>query len=76
MPQLRINARLDEITAEDLTFLRHELGEISVTEVIKYSIKQAVKELKTKAKATHTKNQIFRNTLIGEKSRIGLSVKR
>lgn len=55
MADIRINARLDEQAANDLSFLRHELGETSITHVIKLSIRKLAEEVRDSTKAKHQK---------------------
>ena len=61
MTDLRINARLDEETSNDLSFLRQELGDTSVTDVLKYSLKRAAQELRDRIRAKSQK-QIWLNS--------------
>ena len=61
MTDMRINARLDEETSNDLLFLRQELGDTSVTDVLKYSIKRAAQELRDRLRARGQK-QIWLNS--------------
>ncbi len=51
MGTARINARLDEETARDLEFVREALGGLSVTEAVKYALKQAAEEIRDRERA-------------------------
>ena len=51
MSELRINARLDDVAANDLSFLREELGNTSITDAVKYSISKVARELRDNRKA-------------------------
>ena len=65
MTDMRINARLDEETSNDLLFLRQELGDTSVTDVLKYSIKRAAQELRDRLRAKSQKQIWLNSGLIG-----------
>ena len=65
MTELRINARLDEAAVNDLSFLRKELGDRSVTDVVKYSIKKAAQELRESTKAKRQKQIWLDSGFIG-----------
>ncbi len=56
MNELRINARLDEQAANDLRFLRKELGDSSITSVVKYSIQKLAQELRDNTRAEQQNN--------------------
>lgn len=58
MNETRINARLDEEASKDLSFLREELGDYSVTDIVKLSIHKVAQELRDKSKATQ-QNKIW-----------------
>ena len=62
---MRINARLDEETSNDLLFLRQELGETSVTDVLKYSLKRTAQELRDRLRAKSQKQIWLRSGFIG-----------
>lgn len=55
MSEIRINARFDEKTANDLQFLRKVLGNTSITDVLKHSIQQMAQEQRDKIRAKHQK---------------------
>lgn len=61
MSEMRINARLDEQSVSDLQFLRSELGDRSVTDVLKYALKQAAQDLRDRMRAKQQK-QIWRSS--------------
>lgn len=61
MNALRVTARLDEQSQFDLQFLSQELGELSITDVIKYSLHHTAQELRDRSKAQRQK-QIWRNS--------------
>jgi hypothetical protein len=65
MTDMRINARLDEETSNDLLFLRQELGETSVTDVLKYSLKRTAQELRDKLRAKSQKQIWLTSGFIG-----------
>lgn len=65
MSELRINARLDEQTSEDLQFLRDVLGAKSITEVLKYSLQQVAQDFRDKARAKRQKQLWKESGLIG-----------
>lgn len=65
MTELRINARLDKEAASDLSFLRQELGDVSTTDVIKYSIKKVAQELRDNTKAKRQKQIWLDSGFIG-----------
>lgn len=65
MNELRINARLDEQTANDLQFLREMLGNKSITEVLKYSLQQAAQDLRDSMRAKRQKQLWKDSGLIG-----------
>lgn len=51
MTDMRINARLDEESSSDLLFLKEALGSQSVTEVLKYSLKQVAEDIRNRQRA-------------------------
>ncbi len=51
MSTARINARLDEETARDLEFVRETLGGLSVTEAVKYALKQVAEDIRDRERA-------------------------
>ena len=51
MTETRINARLDKQSTEDLEFLRHELGDVSTTNVLKYSLRRLAQEFRDRGRA-------------------------
>ena len=65
MNELRINARLDEKLSKDLQFLRKELGDTSITEVVKYSIQKLAQELRDSTKAKRQKQLWLESGLVG-----------
>ncbi len=65
MSELRINARLDEQTSDDLQFLREMLGDKSITEVLKYALQQVAQDLRDKMRAKRQKQLWKDSGLIG-----------
>ena len=65
MTDTRINARLDEETSKDLVFLRQGLGDTSVTDALKYSIKRAAQELRDRLRAKSQKQIWLDSGFIG-----------
>ncbi len=65
MNELRINARLDEKLSKDLQFLRKELGDTSITEVVKYSIQKLAQELRDSTKAKRQKQLWLESGFVG-----------
>ena len=65
MSEVRINARLDEQAANDLQFLREALGNKSITEVLKYSLRQVAQDLRHQAEAKRQKEIWKKSGLIG-----------
>lgn len=51
MREFRINARLDEETAEDLQLLKDTLGDMSTTNILKYSLQRTAQEIRAMKKA-------------------------
>lgn len=58
MNEIRINARLDEQASKDLSFLREELSDYTITDIVKFSIQKAAQELRDKSNAKQ-QNQIW-----------------
>jgi len=58
---MKIDVRLDEETYNDLQFLIEELGDISATDALKYSIKRAAQDLQDRLRAKSQK-QIWLNS--------------
>ena len=65
MADMRINARLDEETSKELLFLRQKLGDTSVTDALKYSIKRAAQELRDRLRAKSQKQIWLDSGFIG-----------
>lgn len=65
MSELRINARLDEQTMQDLQFLRDTLGLKSITDVLKYSLQQVAQDFREKARARRQRQLWLDSGLIG-----------
>lgn len=65
MGELRINARLDEQTANDLQFLREALGAKSITEVLKVSLRRMAEDHRVRAKAKYQRKLLQESGLIG-----------
>jgi hypothetical protein len=65
MNELRINARLDEKLSKDLQFLRKELGNKSITAVVKYSIQKLAQELRDSTQAKRQKQLWLESGFVG-----------
>ncbi len=65
MSEIRINARLDEKSANDLHFLQKELGDTSITDVVKYSIEKVAQELRSSNKAKRQKQVWLDSGFVG-----------
>ena len=61
MNSVRITAHLDEQSQFDIQFLCKELGGLSITDVIKYSLHQSAQQLRETVKAQRQK-QIWRES--------------
>lgn len=65
MSDTRINARFDEQTTSDLQFLRSALGDKSITDVLKVSVRQLAQDIRERKRAKQQK-QLWRDSgLIG-----------
>lgn len=65
MSELRINARLDEQTANDLQYLRDVMGGKSITEVLKESLQQLAEDYRVRARAKYQRKLLEESGLIG-----------
>lgn len=65
MNGLRINARLDEKLSKDLHFLRKELGNKSITAVVKYSIQKLAQEVRDNTQAKRQKQLWLESGFVG-----------
>lgn len=65
MSELRINARLDEQTANDLQYLREVMGGKSITDVLKVSLQQLAEDYRARAEAKHQREVLKESGLIG-----------
>ena len=65
MKGIRISLQLDEDASNDLLFLRQELGEKSVTAVLKYSLENTAQELRDQLRAKKQKQIWLSSGFIG-----------
>lgn len=65
MSDTRINARFDEQTTSDLQFLRSALGDKSITDVLKVSVRQLAQDVRERKRAKQQKQLWRESGLIG-----------
>lgn len=65
MGDTRINARFDEQTTSDLQFLRSALGDKSITDVLKVSVRQLAQDIRERKRAKQQKQLWRESGLIG-----------
>ena len=61
MTDIRINARLDEETAGDLQLLKETLGDTSITNILKYSLRRTAEEIRALKRARQQK-EVWRDS--------------